>query len=65
MAGGIPGPAAGRVRCGLNPIARLAANPVTRAFLGQPVGVHNNRAAMDAKIIVWVRPGRNGPPTVS
>ncbi|WP_217137252.1 ATP/GTP-binding protein [Streptomyces sp. AC558_RSS880] len=45
----------------LNPIARLAANPVTRAFLGQPVGVYNIRAAMDDRMIVWVCPGGNGP----
>ncbi|WP_329600206.1 ATP/GTP-binding protein [Streptomyces pseudovenezuelae] len=45
----------------LNPIARLAANPVTRAFLGQPVGVYNIRAAMDSNMIVWVCPGGNGP----
>ncbi|MEU6511010.1 ATP/GTP-binding protein [Streptomyces sp. NPDC046942] len=45
----------------LNPIARLAANPVTRAFLGQPVGVYNIRAAMDSRMIVWVCPGGNGP----
>ncbi|KRD17947.1 hypothetical protein [Streptomyces sp. Root264] len=45
----------------LNPIARLAANPVTRAFLGQPAGVYNIRAAMDSKMIVWVCPGGNGP----
>ena len=45
----------------LNPIARLAANPVTRAFLGQPTGVYNIRAAMDSKMIVWVCPGGNGP----
>ncbi|MFB7576258.1 ATP/GTP-binding protein [Streptomyces sp. NPDC056165] len=45
----------------LNPIARLAANPVTRAFLGQPVGVYNIRAAMDSQMIVWVCPGGNGP----
>ncbi|MEU8951608.1 ATP/GTP-binding protein [Streptomyces sp. NPDC048489] len=45
----------------LNPIARLSANPVTRAFLGQPVGVYNIRAAMDARMIVWVCPGGNGP----
>ncbi|WP_371647863.1 MULTISPECIES: ATP/GTP-binding protein [unclassified Streptomyces] len=45
----------------LNPIARLAANPVTRAFLGQPAGVYNIRAAMDTKMIVWVCPGGNGP----
>ncbi|MFD5425512.1 ATP/GTP-binding protein [Streptomyces sp. NPDC127084] len=45
----------------LNPIARLAANPVTRAFLGQPTGRYNIRAAMDTKMIVWVCPGGNGP----
>ncbi|MDQ0994755.1 ATP/GTP-binding protein [Streptomyces sp. V3I7] len=45
----------------LNPIARLAANPVTRAFLGQPIGVYNIRAAMDSRMIVWVCPGGNGP----
>ncbi|SHH34443.1 ATP/GTP-binding protein [Streptomyces sp. 3214.6] len=44
-----------------NPIARLAANPVTRAFLGQPAGVYNIRAAMDSKMIVWVCPGGSGP----
>ncbi|MFE7077077.1 ATP/GTP-binding protein [Streptomyces sp. NPDC057620] len=45
----------------LNPIARLAANPVTRAFLGQPVGVYDIRTAMDSQMIVWVCPGGNGP----
>ncbi|MFD7708588.1 ATP/GTP-binding protein [Streptomyces sp. NPDC059786] len=45
----------------LNPIARLAANPVTHAFLGQPDGVYNIRAAMDSRMIVWVCPGGNGP----
>ncbi|MFF7130493.1 ATP/GTP-binding protein [Streptomyces sp. NPDC008240] len=45
----------------LNPITRLAANPVTRAFLGQPAGVYNIRAAMDSQMIVWVCPGGNGP----
>ncbi len=45
----------------LNPIARLAANPVTRAFLGQGAGVYNIRAAMDSRMIVWVCPGGNGP----
>ncbi|GHB74412.1 hypothetical protein GCM10010377_76060 [Streptomyces viridiviolaceus] len=45
----------------LNPITRLVANPVTRAFLGQPAGVYNIRAAMDSKMIVWVCPGGNGP----
>ncbi|MFJ9544384.1 ATP/GTP-binding protein [Streptomyces sp. NPDC101225] len=45
----------------LNPLARLAANPVTRAFLGQPAGAYNIRAAMDSRMIVWVCPGGNGP----
>ncbi|MGW7208447.1 ATP/GTP-binding protein [Streptomyces sp. NPDC054837] len=45
----------------LNPLARLAAHPVTRAFLGQPVGVYNSRAAMDAGLIVWVCPAGTGP----
>ncbi|MGP4009970.1 ATP/GTP-binding protein [Streptomyces sp. 4N124] len=45
----------------LNPMARLAANPVTRAFLGQPVGVYNSRAAMDNGLVVWVCPAGNGP----
>ncbi|MFC8833364.1 ATP/GTP-binding protein [Streptomyces griseoincarnatus] len=45
----------------VNPITRLAANPVTRAFLGQAAGVYNIRAAMDSKMIVWVCPGGNGP----
>ncbi|GAA0611631.1 ATP/GTP-binding protein [Streptomyces crystallinus] len=45
----------------LNPIARLAANPVTWAFLGQPTGAYNIRAAMDSRMIVWVCPGGNGP----
>ncbi|MBQ0887829.1 ATP/GTP-binding protein [Streptomyces sp. RM72] len=45
----------------LNPLTRLAANPVTRAFLGQATGVYNIRAAMDSKMIVWVCPGGNGP----
>ncbi|MET9735863.1 ATP/GTP-binding protein [Streptomyces sp. NPDC006458] len=45
----------------LNPIARLAANPVTRAFLGQAEGVYNIRTAMDTHMIVWICPGGNGP----
>ncbi|MDX3762913.1 ATP/GTP-binding protein [Streptomyces sp. AK02-04a] len=45
----------------LNPLARLAANPVTRAFLGQGAGVYNARATMDHRMIVWVCPAGNGP----
>ncbi|MEV6758407.1 ATP/GTP-binding protein [Streptomyces sp. NPDC051214] len=45
----------------LNPLTRLAANPVIRAFLGQPLGAYNIRAAMDHRMIVWVSTGGNGP----
>ncbi|MFE1437128.1 ATP/GTP-binding protein [Streptomyces sp. NPDC058739] len=45
----------------LNPLARLAANPVTRAFLGQGDGVYDIRTAMDTRMIVWICPGGNGP----
>nr|WP_323874585.1 ATP/GTP-binding protein [Streptomyces sp. 3212.3] len=45
----------------LNPLARLAAHPVTRAFLGQPTGIYNSRAAMDSGLIVWICPAGNGP----
>ncbi|WP_107469771.1 ATP/GTP-binding protein [Streptomyces mangrovisoli] len=45
----------------LNPLARLAAHPVTHAFLGQPVGHYDSRAAMDHGMIVWVCPGGHGP----
>ncbi|MFE5753827.1 ATP/GTP-binding protein [Streptomyces massasporeus] len=45
----------------LNPLARLAANPVTRAFLGQPVGLYDSRSAMDNGLIVWICPAGNGP----
>ncbi|MEV2256513.1 ATP/GTP-binding protein [Streptomyces sp. NPDC050147] len=45
----------------LNPLTRLAANPITRAFLGQPQGVYNIRAAMDHRMIVWVSTAGNGP----
>ncbi|MFC7308979.1 ATP/GTP-binding protein [Streptomyces monticola] len=45
----------------LNPLGRLARNPVTRAFLGQPAGAYNIRAAMDQQMIVWVCTPGNGP----
>ncbi|MER5382356.1 ATP/GTP-binding protein [Streptomyces sp. NPDC002688] len=45
----------------LNPLVRLAANPITRAFLGQPVGSYDIRTAMDSRTIVWVCPGGSGP----
>lgn len=45
----------------LNPIARLAANPVSRAFLGRPDGSYNIRRAMDRRGVVWVCTAGNGP----
>ncbi|GHA47934.1 ATP/GTP-binding protein [Streptomyces spiroverticillatus] len=45
----------------LNPLDRLAADPVTRAFLGNPVGAYNIRAAMDAGMVVWICPAGDGP----
>ncbi|MEU7688302.1 ATP/GTP-binding protein [Streptomyces spectabilis] len=45
----------------LNPLARLAANPVSHAFLGQAVGVYSARAAMDHRMILWLCPGSMGP----
>ncbi|MEV5776608.1 ATP/GTP-binding protein [Streptomyces antimycoticus] len=45
----------------LNPVDRLAANPVTRAMLGSPVGAYDIRAAMDRRMVVWVCPAGNGP----
>ncbi|MFD5633637.1 ATP/GTP-binding protein [Streptomyces sp. NPDC127077] len=45
----------------INPMVRLAANPITRAFLGQPVGSYDIRTAMDSRAIVWVCPGGSGP----
>ncbi|MFE9558443.1 ATP/GTP-binding protein [Streptomyces sp. NPDC006692] len=45
----------------INPLTRLAANPVTRAFLGQGHGVYNIRAAMDDQMVVWVCTDGNGP----
>ncbi|MFJ2745431.1 ATP/GTP-binding protein [Streptomyces sp. NPDC087440] len=45
----------------LNPLDRLAADPVTRAFLGSPLGAYNIRAAMDAGMVVWICPAGNGP----
>ncbi|MGP4001713.1 ATP/GTP-binding protein [Streptomyces sp. 8N706] len=45
----------------LNPLDRLAAHPVAHAFLGNPVGAYNLRAAMDHQMVVWVCPAGNGP----
>ncbi|MEU6972118.1 ATP/GTP-binding protein [Kitasatospora aureofaciens] len=45
----------------LNPIDRLAANEVTRAFLGSPVGTYDLREAMDEGHIVWLCLEGTGP----
>ncbi|MFE2326060.1 ATP/GTP-binding protein [Streptomyces sp. NPDC059385] len=45
----------------LNPLERLAANPVTRAFLGCPVSGYDMRRAMDNSQVVWICPPGTGP----
>ncbi|WP_051942973.1 P-loop NTPase family protein [Streptacidiphilus rugosus] len=45
----------------LNPLDRLAADPVARALLGAPTGKWNARAAMDRRRIVWLCLGGTGP----
>ncbi|OEJ30004.1 hypothetical protein [Streptomyces subrutilus] len=45
----------------LNPLERLGANPVTRAFLGCPVSGYDIRQAMDESHVVWICPPGTGP----
>ncbi|MFF3313378.1 ATP/GTP-binding protein [Streptomyces sp. NPDC002952] len=45
----------------LNPLSRLARNPVIRGFLGHPAGAYNIRTAMDSQMVVWLCPAGNGP----
>ncbi|MEV6781965.1 ATP/GTP-binding protein [Streptomyces sp. NPDC051098] len=45
----------------LNPLARLAASPVIKAFLGSPVGSYDIRRAMDDSHVVWICPPGTGP----
>ncbi|WP_433573714.1 ATP/GTP-binding protein [Streptomyces sp. CA-251247] len=45
----------------LNPLARLAASPVIKAFLGSPVGNYDIRRAMDDSHVVWICPPGTGP----
>ncbi|SEM69213.1 hypothetical protein [Streptacidiphilus jiangxiensis] len=45
----------------LNPLDRLAADPVAHALLGAPTGKWNARAAMDKRRIVWLCLGGTGP----
>ncbi|MEV7123715.1 ATP/GTP-binding protein [Kitasatospora griseola] len=44
-----------------NPLDRLAANPVTRAFLGNPTGSYDIRQAMDEGLILWLSLEGTGP----
>jgi len=45
----------------LNPLDRLAASPVARAFLGSPTSTYDIRAAMDHQMLVWICPSASGP----
>ncbi|MFD3938220.1 ATP/GTP-binding protein [Streptomyces sp. NPDC058611] len=45
----------------LNPLERLGANPVIRAFLGSPVSGYDIRRAMDESHVVWICPPGTGP----
>ncbi len=45
----------------LNPLDRLAASPVIRAFLGSPTGTYDIRRAMDTGQVVWICPAGTGP----
>ncbi|MCQ4214585.1 type IV secretory system conjugative DNA transfer family protein, partial [Streptomyces longispororuber] len=45
----------------LNPLARLAANPVYHAFLGQPHSHFDLRTAMDTRHIIWICTAGNSP----
>ncbi|MFB8273610.1 ATP/GTP-binding protein [Streptomyces sp. NPDC055955] len=45
----------------LNPLTRLAANPVYHAFLGQPTSHFDLRTAMDHRRIVWICTAGNSP----
>ncbi|GHD79840.1 ATP/GTP-binding protein [Streptomyces goshikiensis] len=45
----------------LNPLDRLAASPVIRAFLGCPLSGYDIRRAMDERHVVWICPPGTGP----
>ncbi len=45
----------------LNPLDRLAASPVIRAFLGCPISGYDIRQAMDHSHVVWICPPGTGP----
>lgn len=45
----------------LNPLERLGANPVIRAFFGCPVSGYDIRRAMDEGHVLWICPPGTGP----
>lgn len=45
----------------LNPLERLGASPVVRAFLGCPVSAYDIRRAMDEGQVLWICPPGTGP----
>ncbi|MCX4546901.1 ATP/GTP-binding protein [Streptomyces sp. NBC_01565] len=45
----------------LNPLDRLAASPVIRAFLGCPLSGYDIRQAMDESHVLWICPPGTGP----
>ncbi|UQW99127.1 type IV secretory system conjugative DNA transfer family protein [Streptomyces sp. RerS4] len=45
----------------LNPIERLGASPVVRAFLGCPISGYDIRHAMDEGRVLWICPPGTGP----
>ncbi|WP_407842130.1 ATP/GTP-binding protein (plasmid) [Streptomyces sp. DSM 116496] len=45
----------------LNPLERLGANPVIRAFFGCPVSGYDIRRAMDEGQVLWICPPGTGP----
>ena len=45
----------------INPITRLATNPVALAFLGSATSGFDARAAMDSSQLVWICPAGTGP----
>lgn len=45
----------------INPLERLYANPVTRAFLGSPTSSFDFREAMDSGKLIWICPSASGP----
>ncbi|MEV7775409.1 ATP/GTP-binding protein [Kitasatospora sp. NPDC086791] len=45
----------------INPLTRLASDPVALAFLGSPTSGYDARAAMDESKLLWICPAGAGP----